>query len=590
MRRGSGRRRTAQDNPSPRRANPYTLPMPRSGRLEDAHVHLRTSLRVINAVLRNPALRRVELAFLLFNAAEFGAWVAVLLYAYDATGPASIGLVAVAQLIPAALVAPFAALIADRTDRVRSLAIGYGIQAVAFGVTAAGILLEAPPILVYVGAAAAATSLVVTRPTQGALLPEISRTPEELSAANGVSGTVEGGGVFLGPLAAAAILTVGGPGHVFMAAAVAVGVAAVLVLSVTRRMLLDGQVSVPGINIGQAGDPPADIARRSVLEGLRVVRRNGHVRLVVGILGLRAVASGAMDVLFVLLALEVFNTGASGAGILNGALGIGTVAGGAASFLLVGRSRLAPALAVAACVLGGALIATALFGTGFDAPLFIAVGGVGYAACAVAGLTILQRTTPDVVLGRVLGSLESVHLVGLALGSLLAPIVVSVIGVQGALAVAGALLPLAVLLSWGGLREIDRGTRIPARELALLVRVRAFAPLPAPDLETLARRVRWLAVDAGTVVIAEGERGDAYYVLEHGRFRVEQGGVLLRTLDEPADGFGEIALIRNVPRTATVTAEEPSVLLVVRRDDFLGAMAGHAPTRAAVDLLVEERS
>ncbi len=562
--------------------------MPRFVRFEDARLHLRTSLRVIQAVLLNPALRRVELAFLLFNAAEFGTWVAVLLYAYEATGPASIGLVAVAQLIPAALVAPFAAVIADRPDRVRSLAIGYGIQAVAFGVTGAGILLGAPPILVYVGAAAVAASIVVTRPTQGALLPEISRTPEELSAANGLSGTVEGGGAFLGPLVAAAILAVGGPGHVFAAATVTVGIATVLVLSVTRRMLLDGQVSVPQMNIGQRPDGTAGMARRSVLEGLRVVRRNGHVRLVVGILGLRAVASGAMDVLFVLLALEVFNTGASGAGILNGALGIGTVLGGAVSFLLVGRRRLAPALALAACVLGGALIATALFGTGFNAPLFIALGGVGYAACAVAGLTILQRTTPDAVLGRVLGSLESVHLVGVALGSLLAPIVVSVIGVQGTLAVAGALLPLAVLFGWGGLRDIDRRTRVPARELALLVRVRAFAPLPAPDLETLARRVRWLAVDPGTAVITEGERGDAYYVVEHGRFRIEQGGVVLRTLDEPADGFGEIALIRNVPRTATVTAEEPSVLLVVRRDDFLGAMAGHAPTRAWGDKQLEE--
>lgn len=558
--------------------------------LEEARIHLRTSSRVIQAVLRNPALRRVELAFLLFNAAEFGTWVAVLLYAYEATGPGSIGLVAVAQLIPAALVAPVAALIADRPDRARSLAVGYGIQAIAFGATGAGMLLSAPPIVVYVAAAAATASLVVTRPTQGALLPELSRTPEELSAANGLSGTVEGGGVFLGPFAGAAILTVGGPGHVFAAAAVAAGVAAVLVVSVARRVLLDGQGSMPPAGDDPLPGGPFGAARRGVLDGLRVVRLNGHVRLVVGILGLRAVASGMMDVLFVLLALEVLHTGESGAGILNGALGIGTILGGAFSFLLVGRRRLAPALAVAACVLGGALIATALVGSGFDAPILIAVGGIGYAACAVAGLTILQRTTPDAVLGRVLGSLESVHLVGIALGSLLASAIVSVIGVQSTLAVAGALLPLAVLIGWSGLREIDRRTRIPARELALLVRVRTFAPLPSPALETLARRVRWLAVEPGVAVITEGERGDAFYVLEHGRFRIEQGGIVLRTLGEPGDGFGEIALVRDVPRTATVMAEVPSVLLVVRRDDFLGALAGHAPTSAAVDQLVEERS
>jgi len=564
--------------------------MPISASLGEVRAHLRGSIGVLGTVLRNPALRRAEIAFLLFNAAEFGTWVAVLIYAYDATGPASLGLVAVAQLIPAAAVAPFVALIADRADRARSLAIGHGIQAFAFAATGAGMLFGAPSLLVYVAAAVAATSLVVTRPTLGALLPGLSRTPEELSAANGLSGTMEGGGLFLGPLAAAVILAAGGPGHVFVAATVASGVAGLLALSVaraTRSERLPDSIASGEERPTQAGASVA--VSRGILDGLRVIQRNGHVRLVVGILGLRAVVSGAMDVLFVLLALEVFRTGDSGAGILNGALGIGTVLGGAVSFALVGRRRLAPALAVAGCVLGGALGVTALAGSGIDAPFFIALGGVGYAACDVAGLTILQRTTPDAVLGRVLGSLESVRLVGVAVGSLLAPLVVLVVGAQGALALTGALLPLAILMGWGGLRDIDRRTRIPARELELLARARAFSPLPAPELETLARRVRWRAVDPGTAVIVEGEAGDAYYVIEHGRFRVEQGGVRLRTLDAPADGFGEIALLRNVPRTATVTAEAPSVVLVIRRADFLGALAWETPTRPAVDRLVDER-
>ncbi len=193
--------------------------------------HLLASLRVIAAVIKSPSLRRVELAFFLFNAAEFGTWVAILLYAYEATGPASLGLVVIAQLIPAALSAPFAALIADRPQRTHALAAGYIIQALAFGATGACMVLGLPPLVVYVSAAIAACTIGFTRPTQGALLPELSRTPEELSVANGVSGTVEGAGLFIGPLAAAAILAVGPPAAVFAVGAIVYVVAASLVVS-----------------------------------------------------------------------------------------------------------------------------------------------------------------------------------------------------------------------------------------------------------------------------------------------------------------------------------------------------------------------
>src|SRR4029079_19194251 len=131
------------------------------------------------------------------------------------TGPASLGLVVIAQLIPAALSAPFAALLADRPERTHALAAGYIIQARAVVATAWCMILVLPPIVVYVSAAIAACTIGFTRPTQGALLPELSRTPEERSVAQGVRGTVAGCGLFIGPLAAAAILTVGPPAVVF---------------------------------------------------------------------------------------------------------------------------------------------------------------------------------------------------------------------------------------------------------------------------------------------------------------------------------------------------------------------------------------
>ncbi len=558
-------------------------------RASEAVAHLRTSRRVVMAVTRNPALRRVELAYLAFCAVEFGTWVAILLYAYEATGPASIGVVAVALLLPAALVAPFAALLADRPDRVRSLAVGYLIQFGAYAATAIGILIDAPPVVVYLAAGVASMSTTLTRPTQWALLPELSRTPEELSAANGLSGTVEGGGVLVGPFAAALILSFGGPGFVFAAGALAMGTATALIVSLSMaRRRVDAEPRGP--DPATITEVSASAPRGTILDGLRVVGRDRPVRLVVTLLGLRSMVIGALDVLFVLLALEVFLTGEPGAAILSVALGVGMVVGGGVSFVLVGRRRLAPALAVAAGLIGGMLVMTALVGNGVSGPLLIVVAGIGFAASDVAGRTILQRSAQDSLLGRVLGTLESVDLFGLALGSILAPMIAAAVGVGPALAVAGLLLPISILIGWRGLRTIDRTSRVPARELALLGRSPVFAPLPPPDLETVARRVRWLAVDPGTAVITEGEPGDAYYVIEHGRFRVDQGGKTLRILDQPVQGFGEIALIRDVPRTATVTAMEPSVLLVVSRADFLAAVSGSQPVRAVLDDLVRDLS
>jgi MFS family permease len=554
----------------------------------DPLTHLLASLRVIAAVTRSPSLRRVELAFFLFNAAEFGTWVAILLYAYEATGPASIGLVAIAQLIPAALSAPFAALLADRPQRTHALAAGYVLQALTFGATAAFMILGLPPLVVYLSAAIAACSTVFTRPTQGALLPELSRTPEELSVANGVSGTVEGAGLFIGPLAAAAILTVGPPGAVFVAGTVAYLIAASLVVSLPPTAHPDA------VETRDSSDPETATSSRTsdrldVLDGLRVLRENAGVRLVVTLLALRGVVIGALDVLFILLALEVYGTGEPGAGILTGALGVGTMLGGAAAFSLVGRRRLAPALAVAVSVCGIALVSAAAFGTGTTAPFLVAMAGIGSAAADVAGRTILQRTAPDAVLGRVLGSLDGFSLFGMALGSVLVPVLAVAVGIVWALALTGALLPFAVLLGWRGLRAIDRRTRVPERELAVIGRNRVFSPLAPPALETVARKARWWAIDPGHAAIRQGARGDAYYVIEHGRFQVDVDGRPTRILDSPSDGFGEIALLRDVPRTATVTAIDAAVLLVVRREDFLAAVSGPTAAREVAERVVTER-
>ena len=539
------------------------------------------SLRVVRAILRNPSLRRVELAFLLFNTVEFGTWVAILLYAYEAIGPASVGLVAVVQLVPGAVLAPFIAGFGDRFRRDRVLFLGYVLQTATYGVTSLGMALLAPPVLVVVAATCAATALSITRPAQGSLVPSLSRTPEELTAANGLSGAMEGTGMLLGPLLAAAILAVATPAGVFGAATIGCLIAAALVVN----------LPAPRVPAVAEGPEPPDRPEGpgSVLDGIRLAARHGGTRIIVGILALRMVVIGALDVLFILLALEVFDIGESGAGLLNAALGLGVVVGGALTFTFVGRQRLAPVLAGAALAAGLALVAVGLVPVASTAAILVILAGCGFAACDVVGRTILQRATPDLVLSRVLGALEGIDFAGLALGSLLAPLVALAIGVQPAMIAFGVVLPVGLVLAWAGLQAIDRHALVPVRAIALLREDVVFAPLPQASIEWLARQTRWLTIERGQVLIAEGDAGDAYYVLESGALAVTKGGVPIRVCERRGEGVGEIALLRDVRRTATVTARDPSVLLVVRRQEFLEVVAGHPASREAAQQVVAAR-
>ena len=239
------------------------------------------SLRVVRAILRNPSLRRVQLAFLLFNAVEFGTWVAILLYAYEAIGPTSVGLVAVVQLVPGAVLAPFIAGLGDRIPRDRLLFLGYLAQMAAYGATWVGMALGAAPLVVVLAATCAATALSVTRPAQGSLIPSLSRTPEELTAANGLSGTMEGAGMLVGPLIAAAILAVATPTTVFGAATIGSLIAATLVVRLPSA----------GMPVADPDEPrrPDTADRSSLLDGLRLVARHGSTRIIVAILALRMV-------------------------------------------------------------------------------------------------------------------------------------------------------------------------------------------------------------------------------------------------------------------------------------------------------------
>ena len=265
------------------------------------------------------------------------------------------------------------------------------------------------------------------------------------------------------------------------------------------------------------------------------------------------------------------------------------MAGGAAALVLVGRPRLAGALTLAALGFGGCVL---LLGAPLPAalvPLVIVAVGAGSGGTDVAGRTILQRATPPELLAGVLGALEGVGLAGLATGSLLGGALATALGAQGALLAMGAVMPVAVLIALAPLRGIDRRVRVPVRELALMRRIPFFAMLAGPQLEGVALRTRWVTAEPGDTFIREGDVGDRYYIIESGTANVTRNGELLRVARGPGDGVGEVALLHDVPRIASITATEPCVLLTLDRRPFLEAVTGHDQAHAAARSVASAR-
>jgi MFS family permease len=523
-------------------------------------------VRVLVRLAHCPELRRVLVAFIGFNMAEWGVWIAMLVYAYGHGGATTSALVAVAQLVPAAIFAPIAGSLGDRHRPTRVLAAGYVAQAAAMGATAAVLLLHGSPYAAYALAAAAATAVTITRPAQAGLLPALARTPDELTAANVAAGWFGSLSVLGGPALAGVLLGVGGAGLVFAVFAAAVLGSALLVLPVA----------------GPPAGAPVDAAT-----GLRAAASDPGPRALVWLLGVEAFAIGALDVLYVVLAVGVLEQGGDSAGYVNAAFGAGGVIGIGATVALIGRRRLAPAL-----LAGLALWAAALAGISFSSSLVAAFGlfvaaGIGRTVVDVAGNTLLQRIARPDALARVFGLLEGVSMAALALGSLAAAAFVSLAGGRGAFVCLAVVLPVSALLVLRRVLAADAAV-LPVVELARLRALPLFAPLGAPELEALARSLEPVEAAPGTAIVREGDAGDRFYVVADGVLGVTVGGAEVGTLAR-GDCFGEIALLRDVPRTATVTARTPALLDALDKASFLAAVTGCAPSERAAGELVQAR-
>ncbi len=540
-----------------------------------------TSVAAFRDALSIGVLRRVLAGWLLFNAAEWAIWVAILVYAYQATGPASVGIVAVAQLVPAAIAAPVAARLAERLPTGRALAAIYGLLGLLMLATGAAMVLGLAPVVVVALAASVVMTYTSVRPTQTTLLPGLVGRAEQLTAANSLTTILEGVGVLIGPLSCGLIVAIAEPATVYLAGGVATLAAAMLVrpapisrgaASVDAASADAAAVDAVAAGFAQmTGDPPSvastdhQAPRRS---GIAAVRAAPARLLSVGLLATRFGAAAAMDVLLVLAAIELLGMGEAGAGYLSAAIGFGWVLGGASTMVVVGRPRLTWLTVVGAVVWALPIIGLALLVEPVAALTLLVVGGVGLALVDVAVRTVLQRLVPTDELAAVFGVAEGASMAGAAGGALAAGLLASAIGIAGAIVVAGVALPAIALLAVTTIGRGEAGVRIPFREIALLRRLPLFAPVPAPALEAAAAALAPARFLAGDVIIREGAVGDRFWVVGAGTLKVSQAGVAIGVLGA-GDAFGELALLRDIPRTATVTARTEVELLGLDRDTFL---------------------
>jgi MFS family permease len=538
--------------------------------------HLGESARAFQDVFRNPGLRRLELAW---AGSIIGTWaygIAVVVYAYEQGGAKAVGVVGLVRWLAAAAASPFAALLGDRYDRRWVMVASDLTRAALIGLAAVVVYSDGSPVLVYLLAALVGIAATAFRPAQAAITPSLARTPEELTAANVAASTIESVGIFGGPALGGLLFAATGAGTVFL---------------VTAGTLLWSAFLIAGIRpIGgreTAAREPTSVVEE-LLEGFRTIARERRLRLLIGLFSVQTFVDGMLNVLIVVVALQLLDTGTAGVGFLNSAVGIGGLLGAVAAAALVGRKRQATDFGLGIFIWGVPIALVAVWPNQVFALVLLGLVGIGNTLVDVSGMTLLQRAAPDEVLARVFGVLESLLLLTVGLGALVAPLLLDWLGTRGALIVAGALLPLVVVPAWPRLSALDRAATIPAERLDLLRANAIFAPLPGPTIEQLAESLEEVRVPEEEEVVRQGDAGDRFYLVGTGRLDVYVDGKLAQSLG-PGDGFGEIALLRDVPRTATVKARSAATLYALDRTAFIGAVTGFGPSLSAAEGVIGMR-
>ena len=534
-------------------------------------------MRLLETAAANRQIARLEGAW---ASASLGTWafsILLALYAYQVGGVGAVGAAALARMLPSAVAAAYTAMLVDRHSR-RAVLI---VCALARSALIAGIGLAvaagAPFAFVLVLAAAFTAVSTAHKPAQAALLPQVARTPDELAAANICWSIIDNGAFLAGSLAAGALAALASLSTALTVCAIPFLVAA----AALTRMPVDPRPQGPP-------EPDAGGVRAELLMGFRTVGAHPELRLLVGVFGADMLIQAMVDVLLVIAALEVLQMGPSGVGWLSSAWGLGGLAGGAAAMVLLGRGRLASGVALGCVLAGLPLIAIGAWPAAGPAIALLAALGVGFAMLEVALLTLTQRLAADDVLGRVYGVQEIVFVIATALGSVLAAALVAALGGPQALIATGLVLPILALALRRRLGTLEAGVPVPERAFRLLRELPMFSTLPIATVENLASRATTERFPNGAAIVVQGDPGAHFYVIDEGTVEARADDMLLARLSE-REFFGEIALLRDIPRVATVRAVTPVGVLVIGRGEFLTAITAHPHSVHALEGAITDR-
>jgi MFS family permease len=537
---------------------------------------VRDTGRRLRTVFANTKLRRIQLALAALVLAGSGYQVALAIVAFREGGADAVGIAFFVQVFPVALTAPFTSLVADRLPRRQVMVAIDLLRCLCTGAVAVAVAGDGSLALVLVLGAPGAIASGAYAPATRALLPSLVSEPEELTAANAVMSGIEHAALLAGPAVFGVLLLVAGPELVF---------------AVGSGLFLGSALLVSRVR-SDTGRPPGVVTRRGwrheTTAGLRTVASDRSLRLLIGIYGVQWFAGGALQVFAVVVARDLTGLGDSGVGWLFSALGLGGVAGTLAAVAVTGRRRLSGALGLGVVLWGAPLVLVGLVPHASTALAGLAAIGIATVLVDVSIVSLLQRTVAEEVLGRVFGVLEGALVGMVGVGSLAAPLLIAWLGTEAALVAVGASLPAMIALLWPRLRRVDAPDEEALERVVLLERLEMFAPLPPPTLESLAANLEPLSLADGDVVIRQGDPGDRFYIVRDGTAEVRVDGAPA-AVHGRGEGFGEIALLRQVPRTATVSARGPVRLYALDRDVFLSAVTGHPASAAAGDAVAAAR-
>jgi MFS family permease len=515
----------------------------------------------LRRVFKNPGLRRVNIAFAGSNIGNWALSVVLAIYAYQHGGATVLGVLGVVRYVSMATLGPIVSSLGDRFARKMVMVTSDLIRAVLIGGAGVIVATKGPALSVYVLATVSAVAGTAFRPAQAALLPVLASDPAELTAANVAASSIESIGFFVGPAIAALLLVVANLPTVF---------------AINAATFLWSASFVIGLRADTR--PPVSEDKESnflaeATKGFRTISADRDLRVLVGLFFGQTVIAGALLVFTVAVALSLLHLGRPGVGLLEAMTGVGGVLGGFLALLLAFRKRLSFDFGIGVVLWSAPLLLVALWPVVPAAIAMMVLIGVGNSLVDINAFTVLQRLVPGSVMARVFGAVESLLIAGMALGALVMPLLISTVGLRAGLAILGSVVTVTVLFGIPVLNRVDR-TNLAPMNLSLITGNEILAPLPETVQEELARALIEVKAPAGEDVVEEGMPGDRFYLIKSGAAEVIARGVVVNRLG-PGDAFGEIALLRDVPRQATVRAVEDLDLYALEREVFLDAVTGH---------------